>query len=388
MKNESENFIRSVDRYLSGEASEAAQAQLERAYEHALLKYKNDEVEKLAANANLIGERNWKQLIQRVHQSEKINKRLWTRIWTAAAVLVFMLSSALWIIYINRSDNDRHNIYANDVKPGKNGAMLTLSDGRKIKLHDLSNGHTLIQGNIIIAKSAKGILTYKYHSGGTVNDGSGSRKVNTLSTGVGETFNLRLSDGSSVTLNSASSLIFPVDLNTGAERIVDLKGEGFFNVSKNPKRPFIVKTGIQKVKVLGTHFNINNYSNEQFTTTTLLQGSVQVTNISNAEQVTLKPGQQSLVMQGRDIMTNSANIKSVMAWKNGYFRFNQERIDVIMQTLSRWYPIEIIYEGDLPEEKFSGVISRNGNISAVLNMLSYSKAVRFKVEGRRVTVMK
>lgn len=188
-----------------------------------------------------------------------------------------------------------------------------------------------------------------------------------------------------VTLNAASSLKFPASFTGLANRKVELSGEAYFEVAKDKKHPFIVQSGSQEVEVLGTHFNVNTYPDEKAAKTTLLEGSVKVSANGNAHL--LIPGQQSILTNNTvDIVT--ANIKETMAWKNGYFRFNDDRIDEIMPLLSRWYDVEVNYEGKISDERFSGTISRYKNINEVLAMLSYSNAVKFKIEGRRITVMK
>jgi transmembrane sensor len=207
-----------------------------------------------------------------------------------------------------------------------------------------------------------------------------------LETTNGQTYRLQLPDQSKVWLNAASSIKFPVSFAGLKNRKVELTGEAYFEISKDKEHPFIVKTTQQEVQVLGTHFNINSYEDKQNTTTTLLEGSVKITNENKKEQL-LKPGETALVNNTANILVSPADIKSAMTWKNGDFRFNEERIDEVMLKISRWYDIEVTYHGPISKEKFSGKISRNKNISEVLNMLSYSNAVKFIVEGRRVTVM-
>ena len=169
-------------------------------------------------------------------------------------------------------------------------------------------------------------------------------------------------------------------------REVEVTGEAYFEIAKDKAHPFIVKTNLQKVQVLGTHFNINTYPDHNTTVTTLLEGSVHVS--SHLEQgKIIKPGEQSIVQDGQHIIVAPADIKNVMAWKNGYFRFRNEPIEEVMSKIIRWYNIDVVYTGKASDEKFNGNISRRKNISEVLNMLSYSNDVKFKVEGRRVTVI-
>ncbi len=188
-----------------------------------------------------------------------------------------------------------------------------------------------------------------------------------------------------VWLNAASSLKFPVKF-AGKERVVELTGEAYFEVAPEAGKPFIVETVNEKVLVLGTHFNINAYSDEPVAVTTLLEGSIKVQSTQTGKASILKPGQQSL-LDASQFTIQAANLEEAVAWKNGYFRFNDERIADIMKKLERWYNIEVIYEGKPSEELFNGKISRFKDISQVLRMLEKTEGIHFKIQGRRVTVM-
>jgi transmembrane sensor len=275
------------------------------------------------------------------------------------------------------------NVFHNDIPAGINSATLTLDNGKKIILSNANSGQLASEAGILITKSADGEVTYSIKN----QTEAAANKTHTLETTVnGQTYRLQLPDQSKVWLNAASSIKFPASFAGLKNRKVELTGEAYFEISKDKDHPFIVKTTQQEVQVLGTHFNINTYEDKQNTTTTLLEGSVKITNEHKKEQL-LKPGETALVNNTANILVSPADIKSAMAWKNGDFRFNEERIDEVMLKISRWYDIEVTYHGPISKEKFSGKISRNKNISEVLNMLSYSNAVKFIVEGRRVTVM-
>lgn len=208
---------------------------------------------------------------------------------------------------------------------------------------------------------------------------------NTLSTARGEQYQVRLPDSSLVWLNAASELKYPSSFNTLKERRVELSGEAYFEVAKNKKQPFVVQADGQEVKVLGTHFNVSSYSDEPDAITTLLEGSVQIS--GNGEVKVLKPGERA-VRTGNQIKVSEADLSEDMAWKNGDFYFNNVGIASIMRQISRWYDVDIIYQGELTDEKFYGTISRSKNIKQVLNVLEKTKSVHFKVEGRRVLIMK
>ena len=317
------------------------------------------------------------------HSAGNRSYRLWLRISAAAAAIIIVLGAG---IFYFRQENSRQilvNDIRNDIAPGKNNAAtLTLGNGRKILLSAAAKGQLAREAGIMITKTIDGQVIYSVQN----QDHLVRAKANTLSTSVGETYRLRLPDQSEVWLNASSSIKFPASFAGQHLREVELNGEAYFEIAKDKAHPFIVKTEQQEIQVLGTHFNINSYGDKSSTITTLLEGSLRVLNAVKKSEV-IKPGEQSVVDRKEKIIISKADVKQAMAWKNGYFRFREERIDRIMLEISRWYAIEVSYQGELPTEKFSGNISRYKNISEVLNMLSYSNAVKFKVEGRRVTVM-
>ena len=272
---------------------------------------------------------------------------------------------------------------ANDILPGRNTAMLTLSNGQKINLSSAGNGQIAYQSGITIFKTTSGQITYK----GTVGQTNPNDTIsNLVSTPNGGQWQVTLPDGSKVWLNSAASLKYPVTFTDRKERIVQLTGEAYFEVAKDKLHPFIVKTGQQTVTVLGTHFDINAYPDEPYLKTTLAEGSVKVSLAGGLPQF-LVPGQQAIV-KDQKIKISEANVEEALAWKNGYFRFNDENIKSVMRKLARWYNIEVQYDPNITKDGMNGKVSRYKNIDQVLSALEATQTVHFKVEGRRVTVMK
>jgi len=206
---------------------------------------------------------------------------------------------------------------------------------------------------------------------------------NTIQTPVGGKFQLNLADGSKVWLNSASSLRFPVFFS-GDTREVELKGEAYFEVSKNADKKFSVRSGNQTVEVLGTHFNINAYSDEPAITTTLIEGAVRVIELNTKKSQILKPGEQSKV--DRDIRIQIKDTQAEVAWKDGYFYFENASIETVMRQLGRWYGITARYEAVLPENHFEGAIATNLTLLEVLEILQKSN-IHFRLEGKEVVVM-
>ncbi len=292
--------------------------------------------------------------------------------YAAAAILVLVVVGTLFLI---------EKKPVNDIGPGSLKALLTLDDGSTIELNNSVSGTLAIQGKTKIIKQESGLLTYNSN----VTDNTEKVGTNVVTTPLGGEYSLTLPDGTRAWLNAASSIKFPTAF-TGKERIVEVSGEVYFEVHKEDYKPFIVKTNdLTEIKVLGTHFNINAYPDEGVIRTTLLEGSVLVTN-SSGSSVTLFPGQQSISGNNETILVQEVNIESAIAWKYGVFQFNSQSIDEIMRQISRWYNVEVTYLNDRPQGQYSGVVSRNTNLSEVLEMLQLS-GIKFKIEGQSLTVL-
>ncbi|MDP3469130.1 MAG: FecR family protein [Daejeonella sp.] len=317
--------------------------------------------------------------------------RAWYQVGVAASLLA-ILSIGLYF-YTNRTiesqvafSDSKTIIEKAIIKPGGDKAVLTLSDGSEIILEDAKKGLLANQAGVSIQKTADGELLYSFAK----NVSSVSETIpkeliyNKIETPFGGKYQINLPDGSKVWLNSASTLRFPA-LFSGNTREVELNGEAYFDVAKNPNKPFKVITKDQIVEVLGTQFNINSYSDEESFKTTLIEGSVKI--IYKDRVVLLSPGQQFQPnMKSSKLI--EADTEEVTAWKNGYFLFKDEDIQSIMRKVSRWYDVEVSYAGDIPDVGFGGNISRSKDINEVLNVLQLTNAVHFKVEGRRITVMR
>ncbi|MBS0027618.1 FecR family protein [Chitinophaga sp. 22321] len=321
-----------------------------------------------------------------VHQepfSQPGKKRihLLQRYWWAAAAVVFI---ATGIYYFAKPSPPPVIVAASpaikDIAPGGNRAVLTLSDGSQIPLDSANNGVLAKQGNTSITKLSNGQLAYN-------ESGSTGDKVlyNTMSTPSGGQYQLILPDGTGVWLNAASSIYYPTAF-TGNERTVTITGEVYFEVAQNEKMPFRVKAGNTTVEVLGTHFNINAYKDEPSVNTTLLQGTVQIN--ANQQKQVIKPGQQARVIasnHGIQVLDN-VDLSQVMAWKKGFFSFNDADLPTVMRQLSRWYNVEVKYEGEIPQRLFTGEIGRDLTLSQVLKGLSKTR-IRYKIEnGNRIII--
>ncbi|WP_316778605.1 FecR family protein [Pedobacter antarcticus] len=328
---------------------------------------------------------------------------LWTKL--AAAVIILITGAGLFFFIQKEDSKKKENTFANDVAPGNNTATLTLADGRRIRLTDSVSGELANTPGVVISKLANGQISYNAKE----YQNSFGNQLNTLSTGKGETFQVLLPDGSKVWLNAASVLRYPVSFKRIKYRSVELlSGEAYFEVAKDKAHPFIVNSRHQRIEVLGTHFNINGYADDAKVKTTLLEGIVRVSSQApylettgeksfprnfkpgsgnqQARLVVLKPGQQSQVSLSGISVVKDVDIGDIMAWKEGYFNFN-ENMESIMSKISRWYDVEVIYlvRPD-PALKLRGKISRTKNLSEILNMLEYTSGMHFKIEGRRIII--
>jgi ferric-dicitrate binding protein FerR (iron transport regulator) len=267
-----------------------------------------------------------------------------------------------------------------DAVPGGNKAVLTLADGTQVTLDSTANGNIAQQGNTKIVKLGSGLLAYKNptagHQEGVV--------YNMLSTPRGGEYQLTLPDGTRVWLNAASSLRYPAAF-AGNERVVELKGEAYFEVAANASMPFYVQIQQLQIQVLGTRFNVMAYEDERLIKTTLLQGAVLV--MKGDDKVVLQPGQEAgAARAGGRLQKAQVDATAAVAWKEGLFHYDHTDMLTIMRQLSRWYDIDIQYEGNVKDIYFSGQISRKNNLSQVLKMFALTKEVQFEITGKRLTV--
>jgi transmembrane sensor len=309
-----------------------------------------------------------------------ISIKLWPRI-VAASVIVVLAFAGLFYYNLSHQHQASQLVYKDAAAPGKIGATLTLANGKKIRLNEAQNGELAEEAGVVITKSTGGQLIYEMKSSGT-----NANKINTLSTSKGETYQLRLPDGSLVWLNAASSVSYSSNLNTHGKRRVKLNGEAYFEIFRDEAHPFVVESKGQEVEVLGTHFNINAYEDEPLVLTTLLKGSVRVTSAQGRQL--LKPGEQAL-NNGSSIKVAKANLENVMDWKDGDFFLDRINFKLAMRKIARWYNVDIVYADDVPDQlEAGGWISRDNQLSTVLNSIEKSGIAHFKIEGRTIYVSK
>lgn len=310
--------------------------------------------------------------------------------WWAAAAAIFLLfgTSAYFLFQSSPKPVQIASVGSKkispDVMPGKNGAVLTLADGTSIVLDSLGNGIIAKQGKTEV-KLKDGQLLYDKGSGKLQQ--ADKIAYNTMTTPKGRQYRLVLSDGTKVWLNAASSLKYPT-VFTGTERKVEITGEAYFEVAKNAKMPFKVNINhTTTVEVLGTHFNINAYSDEESINTTLLEGSVKI-KADNKIQM-LEPGQQARVNSkaGSIKLVKNVDLDQVVAWKNGAFSFADTDLPAVMRQLERWYNVDVVYAGAVPSAKFNGEIGKSLTLSQVLKLLAQTR-IKYKIEnGNKIIIL-
>jgi transmembrane sensor len=341
--------------------------------------HQNDEAGLSEKELHEVSDQMWLSLERNKKQSWNHKYRKSVVYMAAAASLALIVGVGL---YFNQqqplSKPIQSGAYTNDIPAGSNKAYLTLANGKKLVLTNSANGKLAEEAGIKITKTADGQLVYTVADQGE----KGIAGYNRIETPRGGQYQLNLPDGTKIWLNSASSLKYPVSFAALKERRVELSGEAYFEVAKDKIHPFIVKSGRQEVQVLGTHFDVNAYPDEQLIKTTLLEGSVKLN-----EQVILKPGEQSS-LTGEKFSVKQVNVNDAIDWKNGEFVFTNESLTSILKKVSRWYDVEIKYvHTPVSVPTFTGSVSRSENISGVLKMLEETSNVRFSIEGRLINVI-
>ena len=309
------------------------------------------------------------------------------RRWIAfAASVILLLGVGTYIRTSRETKPDIVQAYASkkhDVPPGHDGAILTLADGRQIVLDSVQNGSLATQGTTRITKLNNGQLNYSLSTGKP-----SEILCNTLTTPRARKATVILADGTQVWLNAASSIKYPTAF-AGNERLVEIAGEAYFEIKKNAQMPFVVRrAGSDKIiQVLGTRFNVNAYDDEDAMKTTLLEGSVKV--IRGRNSSILRPGQQAILGKGSGDgirVVDDTNIDEVMAWKNGRFQFSNMDLKTIMRQLTRWYDVDVVFEGRVPDIRVGGFIHKDVNLSTVMEFLG-ENGVHYKIEGNKITIL-
>lgn len=370
-----------IDKYLSGQATPTERAMLERAYGRAVQRSSVDA--RSTPDISRIGRESWVELADRIAPSPAVRVVSWKKWLAVAASVVAVVITG--IIYKYSNDTAKplvsgQSIFMNDVNPGGHGATLTLGNGRRINLMEVPQGELIREAGAVIRKAEDGLVTYEMMKGIAGNT------WNVLTTDSGQTFRVKLSDGSIVILNAASSLKYSADLGREGSRKVYLTGEGYFEIASDPSNPFSVNVLGQQIEVLGTRFNVNSYTGEPDIRTVLFEGAVKVTARGRSHR--LEPGQQA-INDGTSIRVNQADTEQALDWINGEFALNGLDFRTAMRKIARWYQVDVVFDQFLPDDlQTGGWISRDTKLSEVLTLIEKTGQVYFRVEDRKVYVLK
>jgi ferric-dicitrate binding protein FerR (iron transport regulator) len=379
-----------LQRYQAGDVNQSEKELIENWYRQLIetgeWEWSNGEKEQLRKTMEC-------RLLQKIHGSSKPsqghlpNRKIW---WAAAASVTIMLGASAYFLFLKKTTPSLQVVKADtlpdDVQaPQSNKAMVTLANGQKVHLDSINNGALALQGNVKLMKLASGEIVYQ--SFGEI---SGQLQYNTLENPKGsKVINMVLVDGTKVWLNAGSSLVYPV-VFIGDKRKVAITGEAYFEVAKNPAKPFLVYFETQtggggEIEVLGTHFDVNAYSEEPNIKATLLEGSVKIKR-QNAVQM-LSPGQQAVLTTGGIKLEKNVDVSQVMAWKEGFFLFNNIDIHALMRQVARWYDVDVNFEGDISAEGYTGKISNDVPLSKLLEALQLN-GLHASMEGKKINIIR
>lgn len=328
----------------------------------------------------------WRKTLTGLHSSsrpyqqpkirEKQLKKLWPLFAMAAASIILVVGITIFLIDPHAGSPASPVLSKkSDIPAGGNKGFIILANGKTIPLSSTKTGIAVNANN------------FSYNDGSVIPTDGSQKKSDyiTVVTPRGGQYQIILPDHSRVWLNAASTIKFPASFAGMSERNVELSGEAYFEVFKDEAHPFILKTAIQKIKVLGTHFNVCSYADDEIERTTLLEGRIKLSAFGTAR--ILNPGQEGKLSEGK-IAVSETDTDLAVAWTKNKFMFESEPIESLMRKVERWYNVEVIYLGEKTEERFTGNISRFDNISRVVKIIEMTGASHFKIEGRKVYVSK
>ncbi len=336
-----------------------------------------------------------------VSDLDSYGEEVWTRIylmtrkasslkrWYYAAASVFIIGlSAYFFVESQVKDIPSHDELPTDIVAGTTKATLTLADGSIITLDSTHTGIVVNANEIRYSDGNRLLALTRQRSGGE----DDKPQFAVLTTPAGGTYQLILPDGTKVWLNASSTLRYPTEFK-GTSRVVEIEGEGYFDVVKAPSVPFIVKSRRQETVVLGTEFNISAYENEETVKTTVVNGAVRVHAKVLAEgggyalqaNRELGPQEQSVVTSSGAVTKHKVNVRSAVAWKSGNFYFKGTAFEDMIRQIARWYDIEVVYTNKIPQETFSGTFKRTAGLSSILEFLK-GAGITCRMEGRKLLV--
>ncbi len=322
-------------------------------------------------------------IISDVRFRKKRTVRLYMRMGSVAAVVLLLLSGIwFWSSDFSGSDVGKRTERIRMVtSTPTERLLLRASDGTTYDIDKLVTGRSIGSKQDLFSIEDNEI-TYASNSPSHTVD----HTIHTLVTPKGRQFKVVLSDGTNVWLNAATTLKFPVHFAQD-ERVVEVDGEAYFEVQKSTKRPFIVHSSGQKIKVLGTHFNVHSYKEDNKSSTTLIEGKVEVS--SSGQQRVLLPGEQAISSnQHNELLVQSVNAQDVIAWKDRLFVFHNEEIQDVMRQVSRWYDVEVEYLDGMEGKHIAGSIPRYENIGKLMAALAATDLLNYEIKGGTVIISK
>ena len=371
-------------RYAEGRCTPEEAAQVEAWYLRVAKQQEDPFVDADYAHLYAAAHERLMQALPGLQSPEKPVRSLKWLPYVAAAVVLVLVSVA----YFFRSHQphtveSEQTLSASSILPGGNRATLTIAGGQTVQLDSNQAGILMDKGRVV--------YTDQRSVDGVVLAADDTHEVSIpleLTTPKGGTYQITLPDGTIVWLNAASTLTYPSHFN-GPQRVVGISGEGYFAVAKDSKRPFVVKTEGQAIEVLGTEFNITAYDDEPAVKTTLINGGVRIkpTLATTQESVKLNPGEQGVLSGSGRLTTVQVDTNSVTAWKNGRISLTNVSFEELMRQLSRWYNLDIAYEGKVPVLRFEGEMTRDVTLEKVLRFLQDSGLV-FALTNDRTLIVK
>lgn len=313
-------------------------------------------------------------------------RRVYFRQWIGYAAAVCLVVGLVTWFWTGEDKSKQSMVMAESIQPGEMKATLKLSTGEEIRLDGKTEETVSAEGSMQVRNTNDGII---YERQDTLSgNGGDENRFNTLKTSRGGEYSVVLSDGTVVYLNSASELRYPVQFNE-RERVVYFSGEGYFKVAKDRERPFRVVVDDMRIRVYGTKFNVNTFK-ETGVQTVLLEGSVGISVKGKQKEYRLKPSQMAeFNRKDLSVEVKDVNPESFVAWKDGFFAFDEESLEEIMNTLARWYDVEVFYvNNDLKNLHFTGHLKRYDQITTILKAIESAVNVKFSVKGRTISVMK
>lgn len=313
-------------------------------------------------------------------------RRVYFRQWIGYAAAVCLVVGLVTWFWTGKDESKQSVVVAESIQPGEMKATLKLSTGKEIRLDGKTEETVSAEGSMQVRNTNDGII---YERQDTLSgNGGDENRFNTLKTSRGGEYSVILSDGTVVYLNSASELRYPVQFNE-RERVVYFSGEGYFEVAKDRECPFHVVVDDMRIRVYGTEFNVNTFK-ETGVQTVLLEGSVGISVKGKQEEYRLKPSQMAeFNRKDLSVEVKDVNPESFVAWKAGFFAFDEESLEEIMNTLARWYDVEVFYvNNDLKNLHFTGHLKRYDQITTILKAIESAVNVKFSVKGRTISVMK